>query len=164
MDDLLESLPWSLSRLVPLWSHDMETLPTFLILCEGNPPMIDGFRSQNARNAGFGFIDVSRNKRLNKRSSRCCLETPWRSCYVTVMLFDHLVTALIQTQSYIRNMKKIMNNCDHVWDMSNRKQCLIHFPLLHLVGLCTAFHALHFLVQRTTYKFVMNEIIETISN
>ena len=38
---------------VSLLGHDMETFPALLALYEGNPPVIDGFLSQRASNAGL---------------------------------------------------------------------------------------------------------------
>ena len=45
----------------------METLSALLALCEGNPPITDGFPLQKATSAGFGaFFDNSLHKRLSK--------------------------------------------------------------------------------------------------
>ena len=51
---------------VSAWSrHEREPLFALLVLCTGNPPVIGGFPSQRASNAGFNVLfDVSINKRL----------------------------------------------------------------------------------------------------
>ena len=46
---------WDLTTL-PRKRHDMETLSTLLALCEGNPPVTDGFPSQWAGNTGFDVL------------------------------------------------------------------------------------------------------------
>ena len=55
--------------------HQMETFPALLALCEGNPPVTDGFPSQRLVTQSFDvFYDVRLNKRL-------WFETPWRSLW-----------------------------------------------------------------------------------
>ena len=44
----------------------METFSALPTLPEGNPPIAGGFPSQKASNAGFGVINLSLNKQLNK--------------------------------------------------------------------------------------------------
>ena len=36
--------------------HDMETIPALQVVCVGNPPITDGFPSQNASNTEFDAI------------------------------------------------------------------------------------------------------------
>ena len=38
--------PWDILSTEPWWRHQMETFSAFLMLCEGNPPITDGFPSQ----------------------------------------------------------------------------------------------------------------------
>ena len=49
------------------WRHDMEAYSALQALCEGNPPVIDGFPSKSARNAELRcFIWCTPNKKLSK--------------------------------------------------------------------------------------------------
>ena len=43
-------------RIPPWRRHDKETLSTLLALCEGNPPVTDGFPSQWVSNVGLWFL------------------------------------------------------------------------------------------------------------
>ena len=74
----------SLDWFNPWWRHAMETVYSLLTLCEGNPPITDGFPSQRVVNAGSEiFFAVSVNKRLNKPSSCRWFETSWRWSHKT---------------------------------------------------------------------------------
>ena len=76
-------LPRSLSNF-PWWRHEMETFCALLALCEGNPPVAGGFASQRPVTRSFDVVyDVHQDKRLIR-----WLETPWCSCYVTVIQSD----------------------------------------------------------------------------
>ena len=44
--DLKNIDEWKHTGLITWWRHQMETFPALLALCEGNPPVIDGFPSQ----------------------------------------------------------------------------------------------------------------------
>ena len=60
------------------WRYEMETVSALVSLFEENPPVTGGIPSQRASSTGFDiFFGVSRNKRLNKQSSRQWFQTPW---------------------------------------------------------------------------------------
>ena len=62
--------------------HQMETFSALLALCEGNPPVTDGFPSQRPVSRSFDvFFDVRLNKRPSKQSRCSWFETPWRSLW-----------------------------------------------------------------------------------
>ena len=60
------------------WSrHQVETFSALLVLCEGNPPFIDGFPSQRSVTRSFDdSFDLCMNKRLYKHPRRRWFETP----------------------------------------------------------------------------------------
>ena len=45
---------------MPIWCHDMETLPALLVLCEENPLVTNGFPSWRGSNAGLSCF-IRRN-------------------------------------------------------------------------------------------------------
>ena len=57
------------------WCHDMEMLSVLLALCEGNPPVIDGFPSQKADNMLLWCFLWCQPKKL-KKTENC-----WVSYY-----------------------------------------------------------------------------------
>ena len=70
-------------------AHDgvikLKQFSALLSLCEGNPPVTDGFPSQRPATWGFDiFFDLCLNKRLRKHSRRRWFETQshslWRHC------------------------------------------------------------------------------------
>ena len=64
------------------WKHNAS-----LSLCEGNPPVTDGFPHKAPVPQSFDVsFHVHLNKPLNKHSSWRWFEKPWRSCDVTIML------------------------------------------------------------------------------
>ena len=70
------------------WTHQLETFPTFLVLCEGNPPATGGFPSKGPVTGSFDvFVDLRLNKRLSKQSRRRWFDTSscslWHHCIVT---------------------------------------------------------------------------------
>ena len=63
----------------------METFSTLLALCEGNPPVTDGFSSQRPVTRSFDVsFDLRLNKRLSKQTRRRWFGMPsrslWRHC------------------------------------------------------------------------------------
>ena len=62
------------------WRYQMETFSALLALCEGNPPVADGFPSQRPVTRSFDvFFDLRLNKWLSKQSRRRWFETPLHS-------------------------------------------------------------------------------------
>ena len=58
------------------WRNDMGTLSALLPLCDGNPPLTDGFPPQRVGNTGFDVLfDVRLNRRLNTQASCWWFET-----------------------------------------------------------------------------------------
>ena len=75
----------SVSMFWTWWRHQMETFPTLLALCEGNPLISSGFPSQRPVTRSFDvFFDLRLNEGLSKQSIRWWFETPsrslWRNC------------------------------------------------------------------------------------
>ena len=62
------------------WRQQIETFSALLALCEGNPPVTDGFPSQRPVTRSFDvLVDVCLNNRLSKQSRCRWFETPCRS-------------------------------------------------------------------------------------
>ena len=49
-----------------MMSYDVEKISTSVTLCNGKPPVVGGFPSQRANNAGVEFSEFNLNKLLNK--------------------------------------------------------------------------------------------------
>ena len=76
---------WDRVTRISRWRHQMDTFSALRALCEGNPPVIDGFPSERPVTRSFDvFLDLRLNKRLSKQSMRRWFETPprslWRPC------------------------------------------------------------------------------------
>ena len=68
----IETITW--------WRHQMEKFSALLALCEGNPPVTDGFPSQRPVTRSFDiFYDQRLNKLLSKQPRRRSFETPSHS-------------------------------------------------------------------------------------
>ena len=50
------------------WCHDMETIFALMALCEGNPPVIDGFPSQRASDAGLWSLHLCRPEQIAEQT------------------------------------------------------------------------------------------------
>ena len=87
------------------WRQQMEIFSTLLALCEGNPPVTNGFPSQRPVTRSFvAFFDLRLNKRLSKQPTRRWFETPscslWRHCNGGAWLS---VCALITDSFHVAN-------------------------------------------------------------
>ena len=75
----------TLGRSWSWWRHHMGTFSALPTLCEGNPRVTGGFRSQRPLTRSFDVLfDLRLNIRLSKHSRRWWFETPprllWRLC------------------------------------------------------------------------------------
>ena len=68
------------------WRHQLETFFALLALCEGNPPVTDGFLSQRPF-----FFDLRLNKQLSKQS-RPWFKTLLRHCNEVEVEVEHSET------------------------------------------------------------------------
>ena len=85
------------------WRRQMEIFSTLPAICEGNPPVTDGFLSQSPGTRSFDvFFDLHLNKRLSTQSRHWWFEMPsrslWRHC--NVCRYEHIVHCLY---SYIES-------------------------------------------------------------
>ena len=90
------------------WRHQMKTFSALLALCEGNPPVTDGFPSQRPVKRSFDiFFDVCPNKRLRKQSICGSFGTPlcslWRHCEIIVIPL-RILRNDTQTEACTHNM------------------------------------------------------------
>ena len=97
---------------VSWWRHQKETFSALLALCEGIPPVTDGFPSQRSVTLNFDvFFDLRRNKRLSKQSRRRWCETPspslWRQCNVGD------ITSLINQHSIMQSWVNFLSKRGH---------------------------------------------------
>ena len=71
------------------WRHQMKAFSALLALCEGNPPVTDGFPSRRPVTRSF---DVFFDLRLNKLLSKASIETPviW-GAIVPIMTHQSLI-------------------------------------------------------------------------
>ena len=101
------------------WRHSMETFPALLAVCEGNPPVTDGFPSQRASNAGFGvFFDISLNK--------CDLRRHSGHCDVTVMVQGNETRRICQ-----KNASHEYKRSDHI-NTTKKNVCIFHTKYIYI--------------------------------
>ena len=81
-----------LSNVFSWWYHQMKVCPTFLVLCEGNPPITGGFPSYRPMRRSFDVFYLRPKNCLSKQSRRQWLETPSRSLWCHCNVFGALVT------------------------------------------------------------------------
>ena len=106
----------------------METFSALLVLCEGNPPVTDGFPSQRPLTRSFDvFFDLSLNKRLSWRPRWRWFETPSRSlwCHCNVLGYSASYTTISNSIQYT-------GSCDLslLWCVSPRG-LLVEVPIQH---------------------------------
>ena len=74
---------WIIKR-ASWWRNQMETFSALLVLCEGNPPVSDGFPSPSQRPVTRSFdvfFDVRPDEWLSKHTRCWWFETPWCSLW-----------------------------------------------------------------------------------
>ena len=76
-----------MGEMVVMWRLDLETLSALWVLCRGFPPLIGGFSSQRASNAGC--FNVFFHVYLNKWSNCQWSEMPWPLCDAILMARSH---------------------------------------------------------------------------
>ena len=88
----------------------METFSSVLSLCEGNPPVTDGFPSQRPMTWNFDvFFDMLLNKWFSKQSRRMCLRRHIANYNVTVNEF----CTMMHTRPH--SYKMLINHLDFCW-------------------------------------------------
>ena len=104
--------------------HDdvIKIFSALLSLCEGNPPVTDGFPSQRPVTWSFDvFFHLHPNKRLNNQSRCRWFEWPlcslWRHCDVHLYKDSDIITRSVQTegsswhQAFLRRFVGLPSTC-----------------------------------------------------
>ena len=117
------------------WRHQMETFSALLALCEGNPPVTDGFPPQRSETRSIDvFFDLRVNKWLSKQSRRRWFGTPLRSLWrhwnghYQKRLRNHVIKTL--------STEWLLALCDeNHWSLVDKESVMRSFDIFFVVSL-----------------------------